>query len=64
MWLAVILLCCAVIIVGALDVPKPAAYAVIALGVVALVLAATGWGPHYRGQLQPNPQQATAVAIV
>ncbi len=63
MWLAVILLCCAVIIVGALDVPKPAAYAVIALGVVALVLAATGWGPHYRGQLQPNLRHAV-VAIV
>jgi hypothetical protein len=54
MWLAVILLSCAVIIIGALDVPKPAGYAIIALGILSLILTATGWGPgpHYRGQLE------------
>lgn len=62
MWLAVILLSCAVIIIGALDVPKPAAYALIALGIVALILAATGWGPHHQGQLD-SPQRP-AVAFV
>lgn len=57
MWLAVILLCCAVIIIGAVYVPaqKPVGYGLIVIGIVALIVAATGWGPggpHYRGQLK------------
>jgi len=52
MWLAVILICCAVIIMGAISAPKPVGYGLVALGVVALICAAAGWGPRYHGAIE------------
>jgi len=59
MWLAVILLCCAVIIMGAISAPKPVGYGLVAIGVVARILAATGWGPRYRGEIGRSGSSVT-----
>lgn len=61
MWIAVILLCCGMIIVGASEAPKPVGYGLVAIGIVALILTATNWGPRSHVQLDHVRQTVVLV---
>jgi hypothetical protein len=63
MWLAVLLLSVGMIVIGALYIPaqKPIGATLIVLGILALILDATNWGPVHHVSLDRGRQNVVVV---